>query len=62
VCSDQRRHQPQRKKIALLSSSHAWIFSDFKKDAFFGGKYSESILAITRIKKGFALSATANYT
>lgn len=29
---------PNGKQIALLSASHAWIFSDYKKNHFFGGK------------------------
>lgn len=32
---------PNEKKIALLSASHAWIFTNFKKDNFFGGKVQQ---------------------
>jgi len=43
---------PDGKKIALLSYSHLWVFSQFKKDAFFKGKLQQIDLVSFSQKEG----------
>jgi len=43
---------PDGKKIVLLSCSHAWIFSDFKKDEFLKGKVQQVDFANFSQKEG----------
>lgn len=50
---------PDGKKVALLSNSHVWIFSDFKSDHFFEGKVQQIDFADFTHKEGICFAGNS---